>query len=190
MNATPVTFNTYRTVFLQNDSSLVAIPRLIRDFARRRGLHSTTAMVFMIATMIFILVFPSFASAMTGYSGRLKSYIPDASNNYISFDGFRSVLYVIHDGWRIGKTGDYVVTYNPIYGKWNNLISTSISRFDTSWTDEPILDTTYFERNWDYSCSSESHSSEVQEQCFIQSNVTNCEWEVFLIQDLVSDVSI
>jgi hypothetical protein len=117
MEVAPVTFHTYRTVFLQNESLTVAIPRLIREFACRRGLHSRTAMVFMIATMIFILFFPTFASAMTGYSGNLKCFIPDEGNNYISFDGFRQLLYVIHDGWRIGKTGDYVITYDPIHGK-------------------------------------------------------------------------
>ena len=75
-------------------------------------------MVFMIATMIFVSVFPSFASAMTGYSGKLKSYIPDAdNNNYNSFDGFRRVLYIIHDGWRIGKTGNYVITSDPFFSK-------------------------------------------------------------------------
>jgi hypothetical protein len=74
-------------------------------------------MVFMIATMIFSLVFPSFASAMTGYNGRLKAYVPDASNNFISFDGFRGVLYVIHDGWRVNRTGNYAITFGSTYGK-------------------------------------------------------------------------
>ncbi|KAF2467368.1 uncharacterized protein BDR25DRAFT_173805, partial [Lindgomyces ingoldianus] len=102
MEVMPVTFNTYRTVFLQNDSHVVAVPRLARDFTLRRGLRSKIAMVFMIATMIFIWSFPSFAGAMTGYSANVKSYVLDESDNYIPFDGFRPVLYVIHDGWRIG----------------------------------------------------------------------------------------
>jgi hypothetical protein len=74
-------------------------------------------MVFMIATMVFILVLPSFASAMTGYSGNVESFVPDKSNNYLSFKSFRRVLYVIHDGWRVGKTGDYAITYDSFYGE-------------------------------------------------------------------------
>lgn len=67
-------------------------------------------MVFIIATMIFILAFPSFASSMTGYSGNIKSYIPDNNNNFISFSSFGMVRYIIHDGWRINKTGDFAFT--------------------------------------------------------------------------------
>jgi hypothetical protein len=63
-------------------------------------------MVFMIATMVFILIFPSFASAMTGYSGNVKSYSQNTTSispsglddsDYMAFSSFQRVLYVIHD---------------------------------------------------------------------------------------------
>lgn len=124
METTPVTFSTYRTVFLRDESLVVAIPRLFRDFACRRGLHSKVAMVFMIATMVFVLIFPSFASAMTGYSSNVKSYIRNTTSsspsgldgsNYMAFSSFQRVLYVIHDGWRVALEGDYMVPYDTPY---------------------------------------------------------------------------
>jgi hypothetical protein len=75
-------------------------------------------MAFMIATMAFIWVFSTFASAMTGYSGNVRPYILDDKQNYIAFDGFRRVLYVIHDGWRINTTEDYVLPYDNIFGEY------------------------------------------------------------------------
>ncbi|KAF2621982.1 hypothetical protein BU25DRAFT_219774 [Macroventuria anomochaeta] len=110
MEVQPVTFNTYRTVFLQNGSLILGIPRIIRDFCRRRGLHSRFAMVFIVLTMIFILIFPTLGSAMTGYSGNVKPYVPDLDGNFIPFNNFSIVLYTIHDGKRIGQTDDFHAT--------------------------------------------------------------------------------
>lgn len=110
MEVTPVTFNTYRTVFLHTEPSIVGIPRIIRDFTLRLRLHSTVAMVFMIATMAYILAFPTLGSAMTGYSGNVKSFVPDHNGNYIAFESFRLNTYVIHDGWRINQTANFTVT--------------------------------------------------------------------------------
>ncbi|KAF2848402.1 hypothetical protein T440DRAFT_556724 [Plenodomus tracheiphilus IPT5] len=114
MEVAPVTFSTYRTVFLQNESMFTAIPRLLRDFTRRRGLHSKVAMAFMIATMFFIWSFPSFASSMTGYSGNVKAYIQDDDSNYIPFNTFRRPLFIVHDGDRIGENKDYIV-FDDLY---------------------------------------------------------------------------
>lgn len=119
-----MSFSTYRTVFLQNESLVLAIPRLLRDFTCGRGLRSRAAMVFMVATMVLILAFPSFASAMTGYSGTVKSYVRNATSpnldslddtDYMAFSSFQRILYVIHDSWRIGLDGDFVVPYNAPY---------------------------------------------------------------------------
>ncbi|KZM27916.1 uncharacterized protein EKO05_0010306 [Ascochyta rabiei] len=109
MEIQPVTFNTYRTIFLQNESLILAIPRIIRDFSRRRGLHSRSAMVFIVLTMMFVLIFPTLGSAMTGYSGNVEAYVPDSAGNNILFSSFRPLYYVIHDGSRVNLTDDYEV---------------------------------------------------------------------------------
>lgn len=117
MEVAPVTFNTYRVVFLQNISLILAIPRIIRDFVRRRGLHSKFAMCFMVFTMLFTLVFPSLGSAMTGYSGNVMPYVPDPDGNFIPFDNFSIVLYTVHDGDRIRQAKEY---HNTVYKEPNS----------------------------------------------------------------------
>jgi hypothetical protein len=88
MEVTPVTFGTFRTVFLHNEASLVSIPRLIRDFSCRRSLHSRAATIFMIMALVFILLFPTFASAMTGYSAGVEAYVQNLDGSYVSLSDF------------------------------------------------------------------------------------------------------
>lgn len=116
MEVQPVTFNTFRTVFLQNESLILAIPRVIQDFARHRGLQSRFAMAFIVFTMLFILIFPTLGSAMTGYSGNVEAYVPDSDNNNILFSSFRPLYYVVHDGNRVGLTDNYEVAAYPENG--------------------------------------------------------------------------
>lgn len=42
----------------------------------------------MVATLVFVWMFSTIASAMTGYSGNTQAFIKDKEGNYISFDGF------------------------------------------------------------------------------------------------------
>lgn len=120
MEVTPVTFRTYRTVFLQDQSLIFAIPRMVKDFTRRHGLHSKVAMVFMVMTMVFILAFPTFGSAMTGYSGNVKAFVADANSQLIPFEDFSFALYNIHNGWKINRGGEYIVaSANNVYGEYN-----------------------------------------------------------------------
>lgn len=120
MEVTPVTFRTYRMIFLQNQSLLVGIPRMVRDFTRRHGLHSKLAMVFMIMTMTFVLAFPTFGSAMTGYSGNVQAFVADKGGQLILFKDFRFALYTIHNGWAVGKESEYIVTSPSSNGEYNN----------------------------------------------------------------------
>lgn len=110
MERTPVTFSTYRTIFMKHQSLATAIPRVARGFSVRLSLQSRTAMFFIIITMTFVLVFPTLGSAMTGYSGNVKPFVTDKSGNYVPFTSFQYLLYVIHDGWRVNETGDFAVS--------------------------------------------------------------------------------
>jgi hypothetical protein len=84
--------------------------RISRDFTTRQRLRSKIAMIFMLVTMGYILAFPTIASAMTGYNGNVAAFVPDNSGNFVKFESFQPVLYVIHDGDRINKTKDSAVT--------------------------------------------------------------------------------
>ena len=110
MEVAPITFRTYRTIFLPGGSLLFDTLRMVRDFSFRHGLHSKVAMCFMIFTMAFTLAFPTFASAMTGYSGNVEAFVNATDSNYVPFKSFQYAYFVIHDGWRIEKEWEYIVT--------------------------------------------------------------------------------
>jgi len=114
MQVTPVTFGTYRTIFLPNGGLFLATLHTIRDFVARHGLHSKIAMVFMVYTMIFTFVYPTLASAMTGYSANVAPFINTTEGEYVPFGSFQFASFIIHDGWRIpGRDGGHIVTADP-----------------------------------------------------------------------------
>lgn len=92
---------------MQSEALILAIPLLIRDFVWRHSLTSKAAMIFMIATMVLVLIFPSFGSAMTGYTPNLKAFIPEGENTSVAFESFEIVLFTLHDGSRINYTNEY-----------------------------------------------------------------------------------
>ena len=117
METTPITYHSYRVVFLESSPSFLSTVFLAQDFMRRKSLHSKMAMFFMLITMVFTLCFPTFASAMTSYTSIVKAYVPDIRDgNLISFDKFDRVLYIIHDGDRVGQTKPYLVVDTGIFG--------------------------------------------------------------------------
>jgi hypothetical protein len=122
MQVAPVTFSTFRTIFIHGDATIVGVWRLLRDFSRKHGLQSRVAMTFMIATMVLILLFPTFASAMTGYSANVEPFV-QGGTGYIPFTNLRPLYYVIWDGDRIGKGKNYKVM-DLNYGGEFTLLST------------------------------------------------------------------
>lgn len=109
MESEPVTYQLFRTVFLENEASLLSTYRTAKSFVWHRKLRSKAAMIFIVAAMMFILAFPTIISAMSGYDSNIASYLPSLDGNLIPFNQFSRVLYVIHDGWRINRTSDYWV---------------------------------------------------------------------------------
>ncbi|KAF2728109.1 hypothetical protein EJ04DRAFT_504600 [Polyplosphaeria fusca] len=110
MGVQPVTFSTFSAIFLHHEPTVMSLYRMSRDFATRQRLRSKIAMVFMLVTTGYILAFPTIASAMTGYNGNVAAFVPDSSGNFVKFESFQPVLYIIHDGDRINKTNDSAVT--------------------------------------------------------------------------------
>ncbi|KAI5925774.1 hypothetical protein F4810DRAFT_658176 [Camillea tinctor] len=116
MEVTPVTYATFFVIFLNESPSILSTIRLVRDFIFSRSLKSKVAMAFMILNMIFILGWPTFAGAMTGYTSINSAYIMDSSNNYVPFSEFTPLAYIIHDGWRVNLTTDFPVTLDDSPG--------------------------------------------------------------------------
>lgn len=80
MQVSPITFNTFKTIFVARDANTaMGVCGLIRDFTRRKSLPNKVATVFMVVTMVFVLVFPTFVSSMSGYSANVQSFVEDQS---------------------------------------------------------------------------------------------------------------
>lgn len=109
MMTDPVTYQTFWTVFMQDGPSLWSTLHTFRDFAWRRGLRSKPTMVFMILTMIFVLAFPTLASAMTGYSANNEAVVKTDDVKQVLFSEFKDLQYVIHDGDRVNLSINYPI---------------------------------------------------------------------------------
>ena len=106
-----ITYDTFWTVFITKETSLFSVVAMALDFSKRAALKSKTAMVFIIASLGFIVAFPTLASSMTGYASNTAAFFEDSRQNRILFDSYGRVLFVIHDGWRLNLTADYQVVY-------------------------------------------------------------------------------
>lgn len=67
-------------------------------------------MFFMILTMIFVLAFPTLASAMTGYSTNNQAMVKTDEVKQVLFSKFESARYVIHDGNRVNLSINYATS--------------------------------------------------------------------------------
>lgn len=98
--------------FVKQETSLITIYHLIREFSSQNILGTKAAMAFVVFTLNSILVFPTIASAMTGYSASTEAFVQNSNGeNYIKYSTFSLVEYVIQDGDRIGLTKDYIMSY-------------------------------------------------------------------------------
>ncbi|KAK0619454.1 hypothetical protein B0T14DRAFT_455773 [Immersiella caudata] len=157
MAARPATYTTFWVVFLHREPSLAAWVRLLREFWRGGVLNSRTAMTFMSLTMLFVLSIPTLMNSMTGYTPMSAAFIrtddyklsqalqlansttpirsgpqtlPGASQSV--FWGFQEVIYIIHDGARVGLTDEHPVP-SP-NGQWTGGIGEPlVSHYDLPW---------------------------------------------------------
>lgn len=139
MESEPVTYQLFRTIFIESDASVLSTCRTIRSFVWQRKLRSNVAMAFMIATMIFILAFPTLVSAMSGYDSNVASRVLDRDDNLIPFNNFSMPLYVIHDGWRLNQSGNYWITGETSRGK-DPVMSSYSSCSSTPYTSYSDID--------------------------------------------------
>jgi hypothetical protein len=67
-------------------------------------------MAWIVLSTVFVVSFPTLASAMTGYSGNSKAYIQDANDNLVPWGtNMVNVNFIIYDGWRVNLTGNYPI---------------------------------------------------------------------------------
>ena len=73
-------------------------------------------MTFMVTSMIFVLAFPTLASSMSGYTTAVSASIKDYNEDAIPFEKFELLIFIVHDGDRLGKLKDHAVTYQSKFG--------------------------------------------------------------------------
>lgn len=110
MEVAPVNYQLYRTFFIEDSASIASTYRTIRSFLNQRGLQSRLAMIFVVFTMVFIVAFPTIASAMSGYDSNISAFVPDGDANLVPFRNFSIARFVIHDGGRLPNlSNEYIV---------------------------------------------------------------------------------
>jgi hypothetical protein len=114
MEHAPVSYGTFEAITLQS-GSLVALIKLGRDYLLNNGLRAKLAILWTIISSAFVLAFPTLTSAMSGYSANEEAFV-NVDNTLIPFSNFTLVRYAIHDGWRVGLSGNYLVTTVPSTG--------------------------------------------------------------------------
>ncbi|KAF6794932.1 hypothetical protein CSOJ01_13603 [Colletotrichum sojae] len=111
IQGSPVTYETFRTFFLQETPTLYSTWCLAQDFVRSHGLRSRVVMAYVVCVAVFILAFPTLGGAMSGYQTNSGAFVRGYGGELIKYSDFDFVAYVIHDGWRVNLTGDFAVTY-------------------------------------------------------------------------------
>lgn len=180
MESTSVSFGTFEAITLQSGSVTGSL-KLARDLLK----HPTTQAKFMvfwvIISAIFVLLFPTMASAMSGYAANIKSYVDVGEGGMIGYSSFSLVRYIIHDGDRLGD--NFGKDYKVLVGKY----SEAFEIVDVPQAEDCIspyyprqnYDTDDFELDWSYAhlvpaCELYWHISEyVFNYGFLGMNQTN-----------------
>lgn len=113
----PVTYDIFWTFLMSQEIGLKVLWSTIRDFTTGKSVRSKTTRILIILTMSFVMAWPTLASAMTGYNSLTTAVIKTKDGLYVPFSSFQPVLYMIHDGSRVGLTDEYIVPYCISYGK-------------------------------------------------------------------------
>lgn len=109
MEESPISYGTYRTLFLRDSISFTGLIDLVREFSIHRPLSSSLAMTWMILSACFVILFPTLVSAMSGYSANGHAFILDSGGNYMDYQKLFLIDYVIHNASRVNFT--YLSSY-------------------------------------------------------------------------------
>jgi hypothetical protein len=88
-------------MFMEPELGLRSTFCLLWDFIKYRPLHSKLGMIWIILTSIFIILFPTFTSAMTSYTPSISPFVKNTEGGLTPYDTVAEVIYVIHDADRL-----------------------------------------------------------------------------------------
>ena len=104
MEVSPISFGTYKTLFLRDGISFTGLIHLLREFSTHRPLSSSLAMIWIALSALFVILFPTLVSAMSGYSANGHAFILDSSGNYMDYEKLFLIDYVVHNVSRLNMT--------------------------------------------------------------------------------------
>ena len=100
-------YETFQAVVFR-ETSLTSMWKLCANIRRNMNARHIAVMVWMAVAVSYVVAFPTWLSAMTGYTSTVQAYIKTHSGSQVAWVN-RRALYQIHDGERINKTKDYIV---------------------------------------------------------------------------------
>lgn len=74
-------------------------------------MKSLLATTFIGMSMMFVIAFPTLASAMTGYTPAIQAFVRRDDSSFVLFSELELTAYVIRDGTRLNLTKDYAVSF-------------------------------------------------------------------------------
>lgn len=109
MERKSVSYGTFEVLGFQT-ASATTIFKLMRDYLTNHGVRAKLSILWIILSSIYVVAFPTLASAMTGYSANSHAYVRDYSGALSLWSTYKQVQYIVNDGWRVGLTGRYILT--------------------------------------------------------------------------------
>ncbi|KAJ8132744.1 hypothetical protein O1611_g880 [Lasiodiplodia mahajangana] len=99
MTIQPITFATYRILFVDNEPSISSATRLFRDFIKFKRLASKLASVFLIYSTLLSLALPTLVGSATGYAPLNEGFIRAYDNNLVPISNFNQQSSSIGSLW-------------------------------------------------------------------------------------------
>ncbi|KAK4160464.1 hypothetical protein QBC43DRAFT_325312 [Cladorrhinum sp. PSN259] len=150
----------------------------MKDSTFHRALRHRLTAVFVSLTLGLIIVFPTVAGAMTGYTPKTGAFIrvstdsvpmEDPIDDFIGFRQFGLVAYIIHDGSRIGLNDNLIVPFADIIG---SPFEPMIGNFDPA-KDKYFPRVSYSCGPRPLSCDLGGSCSTFSKSCDLQANVSD-----------------
>lgn len=153
MESSPVSSETFKAMTLQNDT-IFGVLKLMRDFLKTGGTRAKVAMFWTILSALFVLLVPTWLSAMTGYTADIEAFVEDINNNRVPAGDFLPAIYTIHDGDRLGEgySKDYRVAI-PWSASYYFYLSTSDYGCSTAYVRNYTTDEYHWEDQPNENCT-------------------------------------
>lgn len=107
-----IPIGTFEAVALQ-DATGIAFYKQISNFLAIKNWRHQLRIFWIILSTLFIVAFPTLASAMTGYAPVTNPFLKGQDGQLIPFTSYRQVRYIIHDADRVGLASPLILSNVP-----------------------------------------------------------------------------